>query len=102
MLFRSSQLVIGQLLPAPDKVVSVQMGSRWLYLPMAGLVDLAAEKKRLSDELAALEQAIVKGENLLNSDFGKRAPTNVIEKEKAKLVDAQQKIGQLKERLASM
>ena len=98
----SSQLVIGQLLPAPDKVVSVQMGSRWLYLPMAGLVDLAAEKKRLSDELAALEQAIVKGENLLNSDFGKRAPANVIEKEKAKLVDAQQKIGQLKERLASM
>ena len=98
----SKQLVIGQNLPAPDKCVAVPMGSHMLYLPMVGLVDLAAEKKRLSDELAALEQAIIKGENLLNSDFGKRAPANVIEKEKAKLADAQQKIGQLKERLASM
>ena len=98
----SKQLVIGQNLPAPDKCVAVPMGSHMLYLPMVGLVDLAAEKKRLSDELAALEQAITKSETLLNSDFGKRAPPQVIEKEKAKLADAQQKIGQLKERLASM
>ena len=95
-------LTIAAAAPAPDKAVAQMLGDITVYLPMAGLVDLDAEKKRLSDELAALEQAIIKSDNLLNSDFGKRAPANVIEKEKAKLADAHQKSAQLKERLASL
>jgi len=95
-------LTISANASAPDKAVAQILGDITVYLPMAGLVDLDAEKKRLSDELAALEQSIVKSENLLNSDFGRRAPAAVIEKEKAKLTDAQQKITQLKERLATM
>ena len=95
-------LTIAAAAPAPDKAVAQMLGDITVYLPMAGLVDLDAEKKRLSDELVALEQAIIKSDNLLNSDFGKRAPANVIEKEKAKLADAHQKSAQLKERLASL
>ena len=95
-------LTIAATATAPDKAVAQMLGDITVYLPMAGLVDLEAEKKRLSDELAAMEQSIIKSESLLNSDFGKRAPPQVIEKEKAKMTDAQQKCVQLKERLASM
>jgi valyl-tRNA synthetase len=95
-------LVIAESVPAPDQAVTLALGEVTVYLPLAGLVDLAAEKKRLSDELGALEASISKSETLLNSDFGKRAPAAVIEKERAKLADAQAKLAQVRERLAGM
>ncbi len=95
-------LAIAETASPPDQAVTLALGDATVYLPLAGLVDLAAEKQRLSDELASHEQQINKSEALLNSDFGKRAPANVIEKERAKLADLQARREQVKVRLAGM
>jgi valyl-tRNA synthetase len=98
----ASGLTIAESVPAPEQAVTLALGEATVYLPLAGLVDLAAEKKRLSDELAGIEAQITKSDALLASDFGKRAPPAVIEKEKAKLADLRARRGQLQERLATM
>jgi valyl-tRNA synthetase len=85
-----------------DQAATYALGKFTVYLPLSGLVDLDAERKRLSDELVSLEGQIAKSENLLNSDFGKRAPANVIEKERAKLTDLRAKHAQVSERLKGM
>lgn len=95
-------LAIAESVPAPEQAITLALGETTVYLPLSGLVDLAAEKKRLSDELATLEQQIGKSDALLNSDFGKRAPAAVIDKERAKLADLRAKQAQVKERLAGM
>ena len=99
-LARVENLTIAETVPAPPQAMTYALGEITVYLPMAGLVDLEAEKKRLTDELAAIEGQIVKSEALLASDFAKRAPAQVIEKEKVKLAEALAKREQLKERLA--
>jgi valyl-tRNA synthetase len=85
-----------------EQVVTYALGDATVYLPLAGLVDLAAEKQRLSDELASLEGQITRSDALLHSDFGQRAPAAVIEKEKAKLADLHAKRDQVRERLVGM
>jgi valyl-tRNA synthetase len=98
----ANALTIAESVPAPDQAVTLALGEATVYLPLAGLVDLAAEKKRLSDELAGIEAQISKSDALLASDFGKRAPPAVIEKEKAKLADLHAKREQIQARLATM
>jgi valyl-tRNA synthetase len=95
-------LLVEANLPAPDKCATQVLGDVTVYLPMAGLVDLTAERKRLQDELDQLGQQITRSENLLASDFGKRAPANVIEKEKAKMADAAAKREQIAQRLTQL
>ena len=94
-------LIIAEAVAAPEQAVTLALGEATVYLPLAGLIDLAAEKKRLSDELAAMETQMVKSDALLNSDFGKRAPTAVIDKERAKLADLQAKAAQVRERFGN-
>ncbi|MCL6511847.1 MAG: class I tRNA ligase family protein, partial [Anaerolineae bacterium] len=95
-------LTIAEHVPAPDQAVTLALGEATVYLPLAGLVDLEAERKRLSDELAALEAQIARSEHLLAGDFGKRAPAAVIEKERAKLTDLKARRAQVSERLKEM
>ena len=95
----SGALTIAGHVPAPDQAVTLALGEVTVYLPLAGLVDLDAERKRLSDELAALEAQIARSEHLLAGDFGKRAPAAVIEKERARLADLQARRAQVSERL---
>jgi valyl-tRNA synthetase len=98
----ANALAIAESVPAPAQAVTLALGEATVYLPLAGLVDLAAEKKRLGDELAGIEAQISKSDALLASDFGKRAPATVIEKEKAKLADLHAKREQIQARLATM
>ncbi len=95
-------LRIAEQVAAPNQAVTLALGDVTVYLPMAGLVDLAAERVRLQTELGQIASQIEKIEKLLNSDFGKRAPPAVIEKEKARLADAHTKQAQIQERLQTL
>jgi valyl-tRNA synthetase len=54
-----------------------------IAIPLAGLLDLEAERKRLSAEMAKLENDIkARRKKLDNESFLKRAPAEVVEKEK--------------------
>src|SRR5262249_8662899 len=46
----------------PEQSAAVVSGDVTIYLPLAGLVDLEAERKRLEGELEAAKSAVAKGE----------------------------------------
>jgi len=56
-----------------------------ISLPLAGLVDVEAERERLEKELAEAESQINRLEKLLASPFAEKAPAEVVAKEREKL-----------------
>jgi valyl-tRNA synthetase len=72
-------------------------------LPLAGVIDLAAERARLAKEMAKCDADIARVDQKLgNADFLKRAPEEVVEGEREKRAEAQArktKIAEALERL---
>ena len=69
----------------PADAAALVVGSVEIYLPLAGMVDLASEKTRLEKELKEAESHIQRLENLLNGDFANKAPAALVQKERDKL-----------------
>ncbi|MFN3929838.1 MAG: class I tRNA ligase family protein, partial [Thermoflexus sp.] len=78
-------MLVADLHEPPEDAVTYSAGPIRIYLPLAGLIDRAAERARLERELADLEARIAKTEALLASEFAARAPAGVVEKERRKL-----------------
>ncbi len=108
LLTRLAQLdgnavVIAPDLPAPEKAVTLVTSGVTIYLPLAGLVDLDAERKRLQKEIETIDKQAQRIEGLLgNPGFTNKAPADVIERERAKVSELQEKRGQLAERLSAL
>ncbi len=89
--------------PKPEKSVSAIAGGVTIFIPLAGLVDVARERERLTKELAQLETEYVKVASRLESPaFSSKAPPQVVEKEKEKLTAFADKISKIKERLQEL
>lgn len=74
-----------------------------LYLPLAGLIDIAQEIARLEKELGTLHNEVARIEKKLsNQGFIAKAPAKVIEEEKAKLADYADKRDKVNARLAEL
>lgn len=91
---------------APSGAISVVVGEATYYLPLAGVIDVDAEKARLGKSLEKLEKEIksVSG-RLKNENFVSKAPPQVIAENKRGLEEAEQKAEKIKqalERLASI
>jgi valyl-tRNA synthetase len=88
---------------APDQAAAVVSGEVTVYLPMAGMVDLSAERERLTKELEALTKQIQKTEGMLaNEQFVSRAKPEVVEKERAKLADLRETQAAIEDRLKGL
>ena len=73
------------------------------FVPLGGLIDVEAERRKLADELAYLEGflgSVMK--KLSNERFVQSAPEKVVANERAKKADAEAKIGAIKERLEQL
>ena len=85
--------------PGEDALVLVLKETE-LVIPMAGLIDLEAEKKRLETEVAQSQAEVVRLEaRLNNSDFLTRAPAAVVEKERQKCYALIDKIARLRQQI---
>jgi valyl-tRNA synthetase len=69
----------------PGDAAALVIGSTEIYLPLAGMVNLAEEKARLEKELKEAELHITRLEKLLSSDFANKAPAALVQKEQDKL-----------------
>jgi valyl-tRNA synthetase len=69
----------------PKDAVALVIGSVEVYIPLAGMIDLADEKARLEKELKEAESHIQRLENLLGGDFANKAPAALVAKEREKL-----------------
>ncbi|MGG0795951.1 valine--tRNA ligase [Brevibacillus laterosporus] len=97
------KLVIGTDLEAPEKAMSAVVTGAELFLPLAGLLDLEQERKRLEKEIDTLNKEVERIEKKLNNPgFMAKAPANVIEEEKAKMADYANKREKVIARLADL
>ena len=82
----------------PSKIT--QLGT--VYLSLEGLVDKAAESKRIANELAKLSGFIKASEaKLSNENFVAHAPEAVVAEARRKLAENKEKVAQL-EKLARL
>jgi len=97
------QVVIEEELAAPAQAVTLAQGGVTIYLPLAGLVDLEAEKARIEKEMANIENQISRIQGKLsNAGFTDKAPAEVVERERSRLAEFQAKQTQMAERLADI
>ena len=74
-----------------------------VYLPLAGLIDIEAEIGRLKKELKQVEKELRRAEGKLQSPgFLKKAPPEVVAKEKARVEEGSIKKEKLEERLREL
>jgi valyl-tRNA synthetase len=74
-----------------------------VVMPLGGLVDLAAEKTRITKELAKADKEISGLEKKLgNADFMARAPEDVVAEQRARLAEEQSRRQRLSDALATL
>jgi valyl-tRNA synthetase len=74
------------------------VGSLRVLIPLAGLIDLSAEKTRLAKEIARIEGEIKKCEGKLgNANFVANAPAAVVEQERQRIADWSVQVSALRE-----
>ncbi len=90
---------IGPLVGAvPKNVAQTVLGEATILLPLEGLIDLDAERKRLAAALAKAQQELEKvSAKLANADFTSRAPETVLEEHR----DRQQSFAEEQKRLGA-
>ncbi|MFD0694120.1 valine--tRNA ligase [Paenibacillus sp. GCM10027628] len=99
----TSLLQIDAGMAAPEKAMTAVITGAELYLPLAGLIDIAQELARLDKELQTLHGEVERIEKKLsNEGFVAKAPAKVIEEEKAKLADYADKRDKVIARLAEL
>jgi valyl-tRNA synthetase len=97
-----ARLTIAANLDAPAKALTLVTGTVTAYLPLTDLVDLAAERAKLTRELSEAEAQVARSLALLDGPFAQRAPANVVQREREKLDELAARAGRLRERLADL
>jgi valyl-tRNA synthetase len=79
------------------------VGSIQAFIPLAGLVDVAAERPRLEKAIGDVQATLSKTEaKLANANFRDRAPAEVVAKEEAKAAELQGRLAKLQSQLAEL
>jgi len=95
--------VVEALAEPPKHALHLIVAGVEVYLPLAGMVDLEAEKARAHDEMRGLTQQIGRlRARLSQGDFVAKAPPAVVEKERARLAEFEERLVKLEERLAAL
>jgi valyl-tRNA synthetase len=95
---RVSELQFAQ--EAPAQSVQIVVRGQVACLPLAGIIDIAAEKKRLTSEREKLAKDRDGTKRKLdNPDFVARAPEEVIEENRERLAEAETRIARIDEAL---
>lgn len=98
-----AELQIGADVVAPKLAMSSILAGAEVFIPMAELVDLDEEKAKMQKEITKLEKEVNRSSKKLgNKKFVENAPEKVVEAEKQKAVEWQQKLAAAKDRLASL
>jgi valyl-tRNA synthetase len=88
----TSELTLDAGLTPPEKAMTAIVTGAELYLPLAGLIDIEQEIARLEKELAVLNEEVARVEKkLANPNYVAKAPSHVVEQERAKGQDYRNK-----------
>ncbi len=99
-LGKVENLKIGMRMKKPDHAASAVIKHAEIFVPLEGLIDLEQERLRLEKELSKVTSLLDRtNKKLSNEDFLKRAPRNIIEKEKTKRDDYKKMVEKLNKNL---
>ncbi len=86
-----------------DRNLVLVLRNAEVSLPLADMVDLDAERRRLEKDITNSENEIARLESQLqNSQFLSRAPCFIVEREQQKLDTAMDKLSRLREQLTRL
>ncbi len=90
----------------PEEIKKAATGvtqSQTTYIPYAGLIDIEAERARLSKEIARAESEIEAVDRKLgNESFTSRAPADIVKREREKKEEAEARLEKLRKALAAL
>ena len=103
LLAGSTEILVDDSYEAPKGTPAAVTPVGEAYMPMEGLIDVEAEKIRISKEIEKIGIEVKKSEGKLsNASFVDRAPPEVVVQEKQRLEDWKTKLAQLGEMLNAL
>jgi valyl-tRNA synthetase len=88
--------------PKQENQIALAIGSVEIFLPLEGLIEINDERERLSKALSEAENQAERLEKLLASSFAERAPVEIVQKEKDKLVSYEETVEKIKKQLDAL
>ena len=96
-------LTVAEHVEVPDLAATVVEGGITVHLPLAGMIDLEAERQRLQKELENIRKQIARSEGLLaNANFVEKAPEHVVNREREKLAKLREDEAKIAARLQAL
>ena len=94
---------VGPLIQKPPQSAAAVVHGMELYIPLEGLVDLDKEKLQLNNRKMKIESLLSDiDKKLLNQNFVTRAPKEIVENEKSKLIDLRDELEKIESNLAML
>ncbi|HLR65180.1 MAG TPA: valine--tRNA ligase [Pseudogracilibacillus sp.] len=99
----TEELTIDTNIDAPKQAMSAVVTGAEIFLPLEGLIDFEKELARLAKELEKWEKEVALVERKLsNEGFVAKAPEQLVEKEREKLIDYKEKYASVQARIAEL
>jgi valyl-tRNA synthetase len=99
-LARVGELSFGVGIERPEQAATQVAGEVEILLPLSGMINLEEEEKRLQKEIAKVEKDVAMfAKKLSNEAFVAKAPPEVLEKDRGKLREAEEKLQILQQSL---
>jgi valyl-tRNA synthetase len=103
VLARIDKFTIGPDVKKPVMSASAVLPGAEIYIPLAGLIDIESERNRLGKELNNLKTQLEKlSRKLANADYLANAPGDVIERDKTKKTDFEDRVEKLNQNLEQL
>jgi valyl-tRNA synthetase len=94
---------VDELLESPEQVVTLVVDDAVIYLPLRGMIDLQAERERLRREIEEVRAEVDRARQLLaNEQFVTRAPAEVVDRQRIRLAEAEERLSLLRARLSEL
>ncbi len=102
-LAKINALHIGDKIKKPGLSASAVISGAEIFIPLEGLINVEQEKGRLEKELTGLKDQLEKvSKKLANQDYLKNAPKDVIEKDRARKTDIEDRVEKLNNNLEQL
>ena len=87
----------------PEQALSTTAAGVEIYLPVSGMIDISKEVARLKKELEQTQKYIkAQSKKIDNKEFVRNAPKEIVEVEKTKLKEAQDKASKIEQQIKSL
>jgi len=102
-LAKIDELTVAESGEPLEQAAAAVVGGMQVFVPLAGMVDLEAERQKIESEIAEAEKyRTALAGKLGNENFVSRAPEAVVAAEREKLTTTEERINRLREQLAAL